>query len=1207
MVKLISMAIAIFVISLAFSVYATAQNPAPYTETFQFTEDTDIHFYKTDGTPYSRWTVERGSWTVENGILKNMFGQSHNPLGGLYDYRDTLTLNSPLSVPGSTIRSKVLVTGAPEYRYTVLVIGLQDIDNRYTLTLSPTTDELQLQKVINGVKDPLNLKKKKIGVDKNIWYEMELRWKEKSLEGELFAPNGTSIGTVSLPTAEGWTTGKFGVEGIRDFKAAWFDDITVNSPRKVESIPQPKLFREPTQYEMVETFANNTSKNFNTTTGTPYESKWSVENGRWLVNGGVLKNVYGSGQNSKLGDTLLLKGYQSVAGKSIRANVSSTGTWKYTVLGAGFKDADNNYKLVLSPTTNEMRLDRSIDGKNINTSTKIPLLSGAWYDMELRWAGSRVEGELWDSQGRSIGFVELLSDNSLTGSSFMLEGIRGVNTAQFDNIRIGVLGREYFVTPTPTPTQSPASTPTATVTSTPTPTQSPTITPTIIAGNLPWSGEVSNNIRVAVNDYTIYSDIASDDSWARIIVEDKSGKTQVRKIDKGSTADFDLSGISIGLTSVNATTDEKVISAKIAIASTSIPVSCPHVCVKTWELVNNNCNYNPCGSGCGPDEQTTFSTEAACKLKIQLPQLPVGPSPPYVDLIGDNGFAIISRLNRPTDVVVDLAGNVYVADSGNNKIRKIGIDKIINTIAGTGTPGYSGDESQASRTQLNGPSGLSLIKIGGLYIADTKNSRVRSLFEIWIPELPEYQPGDSIYQGLPSASPEISPTATPSPLNQTPTPTPSPSQSPLPTIILPGFMGTFAGTGEAGHSGYGGLATQAKIGPSRILTVDSSGNVYTGSSGNVYTGLVKINKTTGIITRIDIKGEAGMQPLYLNFNDIEGMAADSKSNLYISDSGNNKIRKIDANGIVTTLAGAGDPLKPATAGFSGDGGPAKDATLNAPTGIALDSLGNVYFADSSNRKIRKIDMITGIISTVFDKVLISQDLASGITRYDVLSNPSGIAFDKNDNLYIADSSNNKIRKLNVKTGEIATIAGTGVAGFGGDNGPAKDALLSYPTDVDIDSDGNVYFSDMSNNMIRVINTDGIIFTRVNSGGIAGFSGDGYFPSSAQLNAPEGISIDSAGNIYIADTQNNRIRVIPSLTLSDTCIDSDSGRNYYVKGSVYEKGPSWTADICNSPDGVGRLNGNQLINSIREGYCENGSMKIEYFDCPNGCKDGVCIQ
>ena len=249
-----------------------------------------------------------------------------------------------------------------------------------------------------------------------------------------------------------------------------------------------------------------------------------------------------------------------------------------------------------------------------------------------------------------------------------------------------------------------------------------------------------------------------------------------------------------------------------------------------------------------------------------------------------------------------------------------------------------------------------------------------------------------------------------------------------------------------------------------------------------------------------------------------GVAVDGSGNIYIAEWSNHRVRKVSASGVITTIAGVG------IAGFGGDGGPATDAALNSPEGVAVDSAGNVYIADSFNNRIRKIDT-SGRITTVAGNGD-SGYTGDGAATQVGLNDPSGVAVDNSGNIYIADNSNHRIRK--VSGGTITTIAGNGIGGFSGDGGPATSAQLYNPTHLALDRAGNLYIADYSNNRVRKISTSGTITTVAGTAtpnNQGGYSGDAGPATSAQFNKPAGVVVDAAGNLYIADANNDRVRKV----------------------------------------------------------------------------------
>lgn len=252
----------------------------------------------------------------------------------------------------------------------------------------------------------------------------------------------------------------------------------------------------------------------------------------------------------------------------------------------------------------------------------------------------------------------------------------------------------------------------------------------------------------------------------------------------------------------------------------------------------------------------------------------------------------------------------------------------------------------------------------------------------------------------------------------------------------------------------------------------------------------------------------------------EAVAVDGFGNVYSADWFNHYIRKINPAGIISTIAGNG------IQGFSGDGGLAINASLNGPYGLALDPAGNLYIADTDNNRIRKISS-SGIITTVAGNGPQGFSGDGGLATFATLYHPIGITFDAAGNLYIADHQNNRIRKVNT-AGIISTIAGTGTLGSSGDGGPAIDAELNNPSGVACDHFGNVFIADVFNLRIRMINNMGVINT-IAGAGTYGYSGDGGPAIAAEFKEPWGICTDFNGNVYIADIDNHRVRKISNIT------------------------------------------------------------------------------
>jgi uncharacterized protein (TIGR03437 family) len=446
---------------------------------------------------------------------------------------------------------------------------------------------------------------------------------------------------------------------------------------------------------------------------------------------------------------------------------------------------------------------------------------------------------------------------------------------------------------------------------------------------------------------------------------------------------------------------------------------------------------------------------------------------------GDNGPAASAQLSGPTGIAADSAGNLYIADSGN--IRKVS-NGVIATVAGNGTQGFSGDNGPATSAQLYLPWGVAVDPAGNLYIADTYNSRIRK--------------------------------------------------------VTNGVITTVAGNGTQSFSGDNGPATSARLYGSHAVAAGPDGSVYIADSSNN-----RIRKVANsVITTVAGTGTAGFSgdngpAISAQLTDPEGVAVDSAGNLYIADTGYSRVRKV-ANGVITTVAGGGATL--------GDNGPATSAQLYSPKGVAVDSAGNLYIADTYNQRIRKVS--NGVITTVAGTGTHGPSSGDNSPATSAsLFSPTGVAVDSAGNLYIADTGNNRVRK--VSNGVITTVAGTGGYGFSGDNGLATSAQLYNPEGIAVDPAGDLYIADTLDSRIRKV-SNGVIAT-VGGNGTYGFSGDNAPATSSQLSRPTGVAVDSAGNVYAADRDNNRIRVLaPAAVIVRTpTIVSMVNAASYIDGAI----------------------------------------------------------
>jgi uncharacterized protein (TIGR03437 family) len=429
---------------------------------------------------------------------------------------------------------------------------------------------------------------------------------------------------------------------------------------------------------------------------------------------------------------------------------------------------------------------------------------------------------------------------------------------------------------------------------------------------------------------------------------------------------------------------------------------------------------------------------------------------------GDGGLAINALLYLPSGVCLDTSGNVYIADTGDNIIRKVSTDGIINTVAGDGFGSYSGDTFSALNAELHTPTDMYVDTSGNIFIADSANAAIREV------------------------------------------------------TASTGIITTVAGNGAVGDTGDNGPATSASLVTPYAVWLDSSGNIYFVENGDSV--IRKVTVSTQIITTIVGNATAGFSgdgspatKAQLNFP--SGGAMDSSGNIYIADSLNHRIRKV-SSGTISTIGGNG------VLSYSGDGGPATSAQLNTPEAVAVDTSGNFYIADTLNNAVRKVTA-AGNISTIAGNGTQGSSGDGGAATAAELSRPQGIAVDSSGNVYVADTQNARVRKIS--GGTITTVAGSGTPGYGGDGGPATAAQLNVPVGIAVDTAGNLYIADFTNNRVRKVS--GGTITTVAGSGLPGYSGDGGPAASAQLNGPTDVAVDSNGNLFITDLNNDVVREV----------------------------------------------------------------------------------
>ncbi len=560
--------------------------------------------------------------------------------------------------------------------------------------------------------------------------------------------------------------------------------------------------------------------------------------------------------------------------------------------------------------------------------------------------------------------------------------------------------------------------------------------------------------------------------------------------------------------------------------------------------------------------------------------------------LGDGNAAAKAALFSPHAMVMDGAGNIYIATTKDSRVRKIdAVTKVITTIAGTGISGYSGDGGLATLAQLDfigGLPGLGVDNVGNVYIGDYINNRVRKIDAITkiITTIAGIGVGGYAGDGGPATSAKISgPAGIVVDANGNVYFADNNNSAIRRIDATTKYISTVAGTGFSGYSGDGGLATAAMLNYPERFAFDASGNLYISDEYNHV--IRKVDKATQKISTIVGTGGNGFTgdggpAISASFTKLLGVAVDTSGNIYIADQLNNRIRKVDAKTqIVNTIAGS------ASGGYSGDGGVATLAQLNSPSDVLVDKSGNVYIDDNGNNVVRVVNKL-GIISTIIGDgsdgfsgapPALSAQMVPQAVALDNLGNliiadgyyydvravnianssfiyagnpnpdpkyasrgyggngnfaslalfnaPVAVAVDASNNVYIADVFNNVIRKITYSSKFIANYAGNATAGFSGDAGAATSAQLNNPYGIAVDKNGNLYIADALNNRVRKVTAAGTIST-IAGNGTVGSTGDGSAATSAELNFPYGVAVDTALNVFIID-KNNKVRMVAAAT------------------------------------------------------------------------------
>ena len=694
----------------------------------------------------------------------------------------------------------------------------------------------------------------------------------------------------------------------------------------------------------------------------------------------------------------------------------------------------------------------------------------------------------------------------------------------------------------------------------------------VVANQLDTIDDILENVylrTVQANDNVMFSSVNSI-SLQNVFINDSRGSITSSRIDTSSslscsTINVDvvstpnsiqfegsntfslpvayISSLVAGSIHTSSLFTSKIVTGSSAEYST-IDSAAPYLITSTYQMGSQFTNTTGLGTYFNVVSLTATQNQTVYYSIIDpTAQTPVYLSTPYVNTIAGTGIlgyvsttqiANKSRIGfLAGQIAVDSANTVYVGSHEIGwKVQSISPSGILRTLAGNYQFFY-GDGGFPPSAALGPRLSVSLTSPGSILITDISNVRIRYVTtdpNTLVPYITTIAgTGATGYSGDGGLAPNAS--------FSSPTDTATDSNgrifisdtlNQVIRVITNSTITRYAGTGQIGATGDGGAATAATLNSPFGLAVDSANSLIFTDLSNC--ALRKISPS-GTIQRIagtytaGFGGDGGLATSAL-VSFPRGVAVDPANNIYFCDTGNARVRRIDANtNIITTVAGNG------VSGYGGDGGLATAANLSTPTGITTDVQGNLYIADTGNECIRFVNMNTQRITTTAGRPGIAgYNGDTSFANFALLNSPSHVAFDPSSGYYyIADDGNKRIRYVDSATNIIFTAAGNGSPPTGGDGGPATAAVFSSITSIATDSAANIYISDGAANTIRKITAATSTITTIAGTGVGAFYGDGLAATAAHLSTPTTVILDLSANVYFTDTDNQRVRRIDSLT------------------------------------------------------------------------------